>query len=381
MSNNSALEPFLKQLSDYTGNDDDFSFNQQFKDFLLRYYIGISDFRGEGPLVDCGLPHKIEKYLSLYGKVLAIELLQNKIFLGQLTGDLKKDFLNDTITKCDFTLIGDASQEKYQIRIAKKEEGGKKIKKLVVYGGDGKEDITIKPKRIVLFLNNEAGLPDQIGIDFWLDLLWDTLKNIKYDQKKCRKKMAVITRTKMDGTDKARAIEGFENSDYIFNISFDSSGTGKGKKMGIDPHDVNYSLSGPENSQERRQLWTDYREYIAEVCKFHGLVSQTSFKQERQNIPETMMLEAPYKAWEKERKQVRQEAYQKCQELGWIKEGWELNYGAQSETNQQKIQKLEEKLKIAELEEQIANIGKNKETKIEKKDEKEEKIIYDKKKI
>src|SRR2546423_859601 len=128
--NNSAVDPFIKQLSVSGDYDSDNSYDQQFKDFLLRYYIGISDFRGEGLLVDCGLPRRIEKYLSLYGKVLAIELTENKIVLARLTGELKRNFLDGSIVKCDFIMIDDDTKEKYQVRTVSKTEGKKKVKKL-----------------------------------------------------------------------------------------------------------------------------------------------------------------------------------------------------------------------------------------------------------
>ena len=98
MTKNSAVDPFAKQLSNLSELDSDDSYELQFKDYLLRYYIGISDFRGKGLLVDCGLPHRIEKYLSLYGRVLAVELLENKkIALARLSGDLKMDFFDGSI--------------------------------------------------------------------------------------------------------------------------------------------------------------------------------------------------------------------------------------------------------------------------------------------
>lgn len=128
--------------------------------------------------------------------------------------------------------------------------------------------------------------------------------------------MAIFTRTKMDGDDKSDAISEFENNDYIFNIHFGSSGKGKGKKTGIDPSETNYKLSGPENSQERNHLWNDYDKFIMNLCRFHGINFQASFKQERQNIPETLAAEGHFKAWERERKQVREDAYRQCEKLG-----------------------------------------------------------------
>lgn len=365
--NNSAVDPFIKQLSSNINGDDDFVYEQQFKDFLLRYYIGISDFRGKGTLVDCGLPTKIEKYLSLHGKILVVEMA-DKLYLARLTGKLKRNFRDKSIRRCDFILLDDDSQEIYQIRTTseKKDKNDNEIKKLVVYDGSGKVDLTIDPSKIVLFINNDDSLPDQIGIEFWTERLKSKLDLIEYDSKKCKKKMALFTYSKMDGTDKAEAIEEFENNDFLFNIHWGNSIKSKGKKTGIDPSETNFKLVGPEDSKERAQLWQDYREYIIEVCKFHGVIFQISFKSERQNIPETLMAGTPYKAWEKERKRVREEVYKKCEELGWIEKGWELNYGAQAETNEQKIQKLEEELKLAELEGKLEQIrSKKKEAKKE----------------
>src|SRR5581483_3421141 len=120
MTNNSALDPFSKHYY-ITGEEEDDSFYKQFQDFLTRYYIGISDFRGKGLLVDCGLPRRIEKYLSLLGKVLAIEQIGNskKVLLARLAGNLVVDFSSKSIIKCDFILIGDNEQEKYQVRLKK----------------------------------------------------------------------------------------------------------------------------------------------------------------------------------------------------------------------------------------------------------------------
>lgn len=161
-NNKSAIEPFTKQLYDTGEYDSADSFKMQFKDFLLRCYIGISDFRGKGPLVDCGLPHRIEKQLSLLGKVLVVEASEDKLFLARPVGKLKTNFWTKEIIECDFVLINDDGEEKYQIGI----ETENKVKKTVVYNGEGKKDFIINPKKIVCFMNNDCGLPDQIGIDF-----------------------------------------------------------------------------------------------------------------------------------------------------------------------------------------------------------------------
>lgn len=314
--------------------------------WFLRYYVGISDFRGKGKLVEKGLPWKIEKQLVLKGKILVLEIAEEPV-LAEIVGN---PILSEgKIVELDFKILDDTKGEKFSIKTLVEDN---KQARLVIYNVNGEEEKTIDPKKCVFFINNQDAERDLIGIETWLKALWSNLGNIFYDQKKSRKKLGLITPDDIHGSDWEKIIDGFENDYFAVNLALTE--TQKGAN-GFDPNEVRHILVSPE-SAEREQLWRDYLRLFAEVCKYYGVQFNIGWKEERQNLPEIGLLQAPFKAWEKERKHVREEAYKQCEKIsGWLEPSWELIYGAQAETNEQKIKKLEEEIRILELEEQLTN--------------------------
>jgi hypothetical protein len=168
---NLATDPF-NNLAEEIDNGDHEYFSQ-FKEFLTRYYVGISDLRGKGKLIDQGLPPRIERELSLRGIILAIELVDGGIFLASVAKKvdnlttLKIRMIDKAIVECEFIFLDDSDQEKFSVKLEKKEDKkGKKEEKLVLLNGKGEVDLRFDPKKIVVFYNNLAGTPDQNGIEF-----------------------------------------------------------------------------------------------------------------------------------------------------------------------------------------------------------------------
>lgn len=382
-----ATDPFNKLSTSSELGNDDHDYFSQFKEFLTRYYVGISDFRGKGKLVEQGLPPRIERELSLKGIILAIELVEGKIFLASVVKDIKQKpklkirMLDKVIIEGEFIFLDDASQEKFTIKLVKEGEKDEKKEKLIVLNGNGERDLRIDPKKIVVFYNNLTGTPDQIGLEFWLKRLKGKLDYIEYDAKRSRKKLGIFSPGRIDEDDWVKINNGLDGDEFAVNIAMPKSQTGKGKHEGFDPNDTRHLIHSPANSKERTQLWDDYRQYKIELATYHGVMLAPSFKQERQNIPETMAIEASYRAWEKDRKHVREIAYQQCEELGWVEKGWELNYGANAETNEQKIKKVEEEIKLLELEEKLAELKEQLAwKKTATKEEKKIEIVHERKK-
>lgn len=363
----SAINPFGLIMSLGSSDLGDLVYYKIVKDWFLYYYIGISDFRGRGKLVDKGLPRKIERQLSLKGRVLVLEIA-DELLLAEIH-HLTKSLIGGRIVDLSFSLIGDSRGERYSVRELPIDiDKWDSKKKLFVFKRDGREDLSIDPERMVVFYNNDEFKRDLIGVDWWLKESRSFLNKIFYDAEKCRKKMAIFSPGRLSPKDWEYAINGFESSDYIVNIAFEETINSKGKKGRIDPTDISHDTIGPEKSTEREQLWRDYLRFLAEMYKYYGIQFNIGWKEERQNVAEIALIETPYRAWERQRKQNREDGYRGCEKLGWIEPGWELVYGGNAETNQQKIQKLEEEIKIIELEKILELLRQEKKTKNKEKE-------------
>jgi hypothetical protein len=348
-----AIDPF-KLAWDYKSYEkggllsyDDY--HQQVKEFFHKYYVGISDFRGEGKFKEANLMWKIETNLTHKGMIAVLEAAE-ELLLADVVGTPQISLLDGSayIIKAEFNILSSSGGRFTLIR-------DNKNGKLEIDSADEVLKNSIDPEKVVIFYNNEAGLADCVNLGQWTSKLYFFLDQIIYDADKCRKKFLMFTPTRLAKKDWAYFIDGYNNNDIIANVALDNSQKSKGSKPGIDPVDVKYEIYGPE-SNEREQLWRDYHRIFAEMCKYNGLQYNIGWKEERQNIPEIGLIEAPFRAWEKERKFVREEALKQCEELGWIKEGWELLYGAQAETNEQKINKLEQEIRIIELKKQLSSL-------------------------
>jgi hypothetical protein len=123
--------------------------------------------------------------------------------------------------------------------------------------------------------------------------------------------------------------------DYLFYIS-NPEITNEIKQMEI--------YSPTQGTEERNQLWRDYKEDFSELRRVFGMRHLTSKKEERQNNPEIELNEAQFIALERRKKKIREQSIKEFERKGFCLGEHVLVYGVEPETEEEgKISPTENK--------------------------------------
>jgi hypothetical protein len=290
----------------------------QMLEFLHQYFIGISNLtctEETCPLVlNWG---DLEKKNSQQGKS-ALYLISNKD-KQWITADLISYEEND---------LGGYSEVEIKLR----SETTRRMKpsydlpepvKVSGYSHKPKppREIFLKNEEVVLFFNNSAktaNLEDAETI--YLKDLWNLKEKIKWDQTASKKKIINWVEQKPDPDDKSYKISEWEQ-DYIFWLAHPDT------TNEIKAHEVYQA----QNTKEREQLWTDYKEGFSELRRVYGIRHLTSKKEDRQNNPEIELNESQFIALERDKYRERIKSIREFEKKGGCPGKHTLSYGGYEE--------------------------------------------------
>lgn len=188
------------------------------------------------------------------------------------------------------------------------------------------KEIFLNPAELVCFFNNPSHTPNLQGAEeIYLNDLWETKAKIKWDQEKSKKKVFLHVENDPSDQTQGNQIVASEK-DYLFYVS-DPSITNPIKKMEV--------YSPGTGTQERQQLWTDYREEFSEMKEFFGIRHNSQEKEERQNNPEIDMIKSSFLATERRKKRIREESLREAESKGFCEGTHTLSYGSLQEHQQE----------------------------------------------
>ena len=323
-------------------------------EYLHNCFIGISNLtcsQDNCPLVL--LWGEIERKLSKKGKCAFLKITKDKFLVVELVKYEENDL---------------GTYENIGISFKSGKTQRTRPKDYVEPTEKDKKEIFLKPEEIILFFNNSAHAPNlQDAETIYLDDLWETKAKIKWDQEKSKKKVFLFCENDPSEETQSKKIDASEK-DYLFYIS-DPSITNSIK---------NYEVYSPsQGKEERKQLWTDYREELSELKEFYGIRHNTNEKEDRQNNPEIDMIKSPFLALERDKQRERKKAIKEFEQKKFCQGTHTLSYGSYHE-HQQEIE-LAEIVKSEQLE-QKDNKVEEKPAEITQKEQKENFVLINKEK-
>lgn len=206
--------------------------------------------------------------------------------------------------------------------------------------------IYLKSDEFILFFNNSSHSANLLGIEDYLEEMWNIKQDIIWDRDKSKKKVFLHVENDPSEQTQAEKIDA-ANKDYLFYIA-DPSITNEIKKMEI------YSPS--KGTEERQQLHTDYEKLFSEIRRIYGIRHLTSKKEERQNNPEIELNEAQFIALERRKKRIREKCIKEAINKGFCDGEHTLTYGTSPEQREEKIQELEDTLALQSKDRELEEI-------------------------
>lgn len=183
-----------------------------------------------------------------------------------------------------------------------------------------KREIFLNPEELVCFFNNPTHTPNLIGAEaVYLEWLWNTRARIQWDQEKSKKKVFIRCENEPGEEAQGKKIGAVEK-DYLFYIS-NPEITNEIKQMEI--------YSPTQGTEERNQLWRDYKEDFSELRRVFGMRHLTSKKEERQNNPEIELNEAQFIALERRKQKIREQSIKEFERKGFCSGEHVLVYGVE----------------------------------------------------
>lgn len=191
--------------------------------------------------------------------------------------------------------------------------------KALIHQADGSvQEVEFQKDKFAICDNTIDGMPDLVGIDWFLDRLCQIMEAIAYDMEMSKKKLIFLTPEKPAGKDWGEMLAMWKVGVFAY-VYFRDSGTPtaeglKEGRTGFDMTQVQHVVYEPRSDQ-RKQLWEDWNFLWEQMLWTYGIRFAADTDKERENVLETKNATDYFTCREREKKNCRTRFIRKVEQM------------------------------------------------------------------